>query len=161
MKELVDFPLEDLAMDYFKFNDELVRIKKKIDVVVSKKPYLQSIAHQVRRSGLNLVAIDVVEFALRNFLMLVQPDEEGARCILQVMPKCSILVVVKGQHIYLVRRIGIGSDKLLEQDENLEFTAEINKSFNYYRSQLGQELPRWITLAPVPNVTVVVVLAPT
>lgn len=153
IKDLIDFPIADAAIDYFPAPATVAMGKKSnnINVVVSRVGQLQSIANSIQNSGLILTTIDIPELALRNCAALFDKTEQGVALIWTNYAINQLIIVAK-QYLYHSRVIDepnlvkIAEQKIETVDNALgkqleKFILGLQRSLDYYQSQLRQLVP--------------------
>ena len=75
IKDMIDFPLEDAAVDTFPLMD-ISEKPKKLYLVAARISFLKSMADSIHASGLQLIAIDIHEMAMRNLVSLFAEKDE-------------------------------------------------------------------------------------
>ena len=145
IKDIVDYPLEDVAVDIF-YPDELEKVLKKIYVVVAKASFLQNIVNTIQDCDLYPMAVDVREFAIRNLISNLATQNETVG-LLNIVDESCLMVLVKQNNIRFVRRIPVGLKNIKNNDYN-ELIAELQRSFNYCQTELKQEAPVKLFMAP-------------
>ena len=158
VKDLLDFDLDDVVIDSYDFpNDALRGRPEQVNVVVSRSVVIQELVNLVDQSDLELDSIDIVDLAVRNIAQRIANDAERAVAILYLRPGAGMIVLVKGDTVYFSRHFHFSLDALKEpsqQDSVIQqLSLEIQRSFDYFESQLGQVPPRTVSLiGPAPNV---------
>lgn len=142
IKDLIDYPLKDLVLDYVDMPD----IKSgagMLFAVSARRQVIQAIVDQVGAGDGNLQRIDIPAFALQNIISRLPEAEEGV-ALLNLTQDASQLVVGRGKRLYLSRMIDSHSEDvrtevpvpdfspLLERFESL--LLEIQRSLDYYDS---------------------------
>lgn len=140
VKELIHFPAEEAAIEYFPV-PSLLDIKKKIYVSVARKTRLQEMANMIRDAGLNLKYIDISELALRNINALYDDDQ----CYLGLLAfnqNNVEFIISHEKNLLLARRLPIPhiADVAALLAQWLDtLVPEIRNSFTYCKSQQQQE----------------------
>jgi len=142
IRERIDYLPEEAIIDLFgvaPFGSE----KKPISYAVSaRENILRDHVDLLQQAGLELEAIDIPEFSLRNICDLFTEDPRGL-AILLLLKKKGILVVVRDGSLYLVRILSMGMNDLLPfadgQEEAMtdrldSIVLEIQRSFDYCES---------------------------
>jgi MSHA biogenesis protein MshI len=145
IKDMVSYPLEDLSLDIFAPIGLDESVSKKLYVVATQTSYLQRLVDITTKLSLTPLAIDIREFAIRNFLTKTVPENVP---IIFIHPSktSSLLLVINEQMLYFARRIPIGVDGLTQA--NSEFSYEVRKSLEYYSTELKQNPPSKLIVAP-------------
>ena len=142
VKDLIDFPLDELVMDYVdvpptKSGSEMVY------AVTSREASIQQIVdHTLAVEGL-LERINIPAFALQNIVSCLPQTEQGI-ALLNLTQRDSLLTLSRGEKLYLSRGVDARSTDLRERqatlDGSLDFTLfdnlllDIQRSLDYYDS---------------------------
>ncbi len=142
IREHLDYPPEEAIVDLFEvapFGNE----KKPVSYAVSaRESILRERIELMQQAGLNLKAIDIPEFSLRNICDLFPGDSRGL-AILLLLDRSGILVIVRDGFLYLVRILSMGMNDLLpyadgkyeELTDKLDgIVLETQRSFDYCES---------------------------
>lgn len=149
IKEMIDYPIEDVVIDIFAPTGLKESESKKLYVIVAQSSFLQNIVNILERNQINTVAIDIHEFAIRNLITKIIPTEEPI-VFLQIGNNESLLLIIEKEMVYFVRRIPIGFNNLQTNSNTADFPLEIQRSLDYYHSELRQTVPTKIILGPTP-----------
>jgi|GEM_PF-1422185 MSHA biogenesis protein MshI len=136
LKDLVAFPLSETIIDTFPTFS--VTQKKKIYVVAAKEADLKIYARLIFQSNLKLTRIDITEMALRNILLLDEQKENGSALLYYFNNKLHILIY-KDHMIYFTRAFFVNLKD--NDDDHTQLFQEIQKSLDYYQSQMRQPAP--------------------
>jgi len=150
VKDLIDYPLEDAITDVFDFPDDATRGRGSIINVVSvRKVLLQENIRLIEESGLELESIDITELVLRNVSMRYDDTGNGL-ALLFLRPGFGMILVSKGDTMYFSRRFDFSLDALKDtasQEITIQNLAlEVQRSLDYYESQMGQVPPKELLL---------------
>ena len=155
MKDLIDTPLKDLVIDAFAVPDDAYRGKeKKVYAVSTRKNFLEEIISTVKQSGLVLKSIGIDELAVMNILGSVHQENTGSAAMLRMRKSSGTLYLSDGGNLYVTRHIESGLSKLESGNEVTkqqvmdELLLEIQRSLDYYYSQLGKGAIRNFLIAP-------------
>ncbi len=140
IKDIIDYPLDDVAIDVF-YQELSGSVPKKIYMVASQSSRLEEVATIIQECGLHLTAIDIREFALRNLLMIETktPGSDDVFGILDVSDNSCVISLIKDRNIYFVRRFPIVSSKLGSEDYD-DLILELKRSFEYCKGELKLEV---------------------
>lgn len=158
IKDMLDFDLESAVTDVYDFPKDALRGRpEQLNVVVSRKAVVQGYVDLVAESDLELVSIDIADLALRNIARLISGEDQRSAAILYLRPGAGMMVLVKGDSLYLARHFDFSLQSLNEpsqQDSVIQHLAlEVQRSFDYFESQMGQVPPQEIYLfGPDPSV---------
>jgi len=139
VKDLIDFPVEEAAIDVFHLPEShRPGAPALLYVVVAQSTAVDALAAALKEAGLTIEAIDIAEMAIRNLAMHV--DRPGRpRAYLHLQPGQTLIEIADGEQIYLSRRVmqdfdaGSAAELLHAQMENL--ALEVQRSLDYYESQ--------------------------
>lgn len=145
IKDLLDMKVEDAALDVFQVPEDAYRGRKMVYVVASLKTRIQSVVNMVAESGLELAVIDIPELVMRNLSSRYIEDENGV-AFMDLRRNGSTMNITRNGDLYLSRRINTQLDPDVMQSpewENLKdrLVLEIQRSLDYYESQMGQSSP--------------------
>lgn len=141
IKELINFPAEEAAIEYFSIPAPLEH-KNKMAVACAKLSVLQATANVIHDAGFQLKYIDIPELALRNITALYGDDT----CYLGLLAfhhNTIELIITHEKNLLLSRRLKIpeGNTPSLTTAFLNTLIDEIQRSFTYCKSQQQKELP--------------------
>jgi MSHA biogenesis protein MshI len=143
-QELIDFPIEEAAIDVFRLADDARRGTQMAYVAISRRALIDDIISMISDAGLQLVYIDIMELALRN-LGLQFPDLESdkhGRGIVQLSPGTGNFNIIRNQQLYLSRRFEINWEGGVSEPLPMnELTLDLQRCLDYYESQMNQAPP--------------------
>lgn len=150
LKDLLDYSPSEAVCDVFPFPSDAARGRGElVNVVAARKTLAAELVNLVNQSGLVLDRIDIAELALRNFAARLDPRGVGV-ALVHLRERYGQMVVCKGPVLYLSRRLDVSSDDLRDasRQENAvqSLALEMQRSLDYFESQLGQVPPRSIHL---------------
>lgn len=153
IKDLLDMPVEDAIIDVLRLPENAFSGRKQmIYAIASARSRLEEKIAKVSQSGLSLSSIDIPEMALRNIVRQFGDDSQGLAFI-SLRENGSTLNITRQGELYLTRRINtqVGPDALLEPDWEMRrdrVVLEIQRSLDYFESQMGQNPITQIMIAP-------------
>ena len=156
LRDFLDFNPSDAVTDVFPFPEDASRGRGDlVNVVAARKSLISELVALVDACDLKLVSIDIAELALRNLVPRIDPDHRGA-ALVHMRERFGQMIVCKGETLYLSRRLDVTSDDLRDasRQENAvqSLALEMQRSLDYYESQLGQVPPAVIRLVARDNV---------
>ncbi len=110
IKDLIDFPLDDAAMDCAPVPGETNAKNAKLMAVIARRAVVLAALANWRAVKLNLVALDIPEMALRNLAVLACGAQACA--FLHVGMEESHLLLLWQQELCVTRRLGLGARQL-------------------------------------------------
>ena len=153
IKDLLDMPLEDAILDVIPLPEGAFRGRgNMIYVAVASRPAIERNIAMVESCGLNLQSIDIPELAMRNISSQFGDDHNGL-AFLALKESGSTLNITRGRQLYLTRKINthIGADAMNASDWDMvrdRLALEIQRSLDYFESQMGQSPVSQILIAP-------------
>lgn len=157
VKDLLDFDLADAVTDVYESPADSLRGRPaQVNVVVSKSKVIQELVDLINQSGLELASIDIVDFAIRNVEHLISENNDRPIAVLYLRSGAGMMVLAKGSDVYLSRYFDFSSQALNEPSQQStviqQLALEVQRSFDYFESQMGQVPPQTIyLLGPNPN----------
>jgi MSHA biogenesis protein MshI len=151
IKDLLDMKVEDAAIDVFQVPEDAYRGRQMVYVVASLKSKIQNIVNMVTQSGLELAVIDIPELVMRNLSSRYIDDENGV-AFMDLRRNGSTMNITRKGELYLSRRINTQLEP--EVMQSMEWAGlkdrlilEIQRSLDYYESQMGQKQISRIVIA--------------
>jgi MSHA biogenesis protein MshI len=157
--DLIDFPAEKAAIDYYSLPASTrANSSKMLEVVASPGDLIKEIADISKQAGLQIRVIDILETVLRNLAILLPENKRGV-AVLYLQESSGTILVLKQNTIYLSRNFDIGyrelglslidsSDDNEHINEQNNLALEIQRSLDYVESYYG--IPPISGLAVIP-----------
>ncbi len=156
IKDLVDSPVDELAVTLFPVPEDAYRGQNDmVYVVATRKSKIKQIVKLILDSGLELKSIDIPELVLLNISNNFSDDSNGLAFI-DLRSSGSTLNLCKAGNIYLTRHLNTRVDQSILNSEEWvsvkeRLVLEIERSLDYYESQMGQSPITNILIAPGEN----------
>ena len=156
IKDLVDSNVDELAVTLFPVPDDAYRGQSDmVYVVASRKSKIKQVVDLIVNSGLNLQSIDIPELVLMNISSRFCDDTHGLAFI-DLRSSGSTLNLSKEGSIYLTRHLNTRVDQNIFNSEEWasvkeRLVLEIERSLDYYESQMGQSPISKIQITPGEN----------
>jgi MSHA biogenesis protein MshI len=153
IKDMVDKPLEQLAISVFRVPREAYRNQRDmLYVVAADRRRVQQAVDLVLESGLLLESIDIPELAILNLIELCADDSNGLAMI-DLRFSGSLLNLTKSGKLHLTRHLNTQvSDEIAANAEwesvRERLVLEVQRSLDYYESQMGNSHINRLLLAP-------------
>jgi MSHA biogenesis protein MshI len=159
VKDLLDFDLAKAVIDAFPLPADAARGRAELmNVVVCRRELIQKRVDLIRELGLVLDSIDIADLALRNLCLQLQgePENTRAQALLHLRDGAGMMVMVRAQDLYMARHFDFSVSSLNDpsrQDQVIQqLGLEIQRSFDYFESQMGQvPPPELILFGPDPS----------
>lgn len=148
LKDIIDFPLEDVTLDIFAPGGAKLEETKKLYAVIAQTSFLRKISGLLNQHFLKLSAIDIREFALRNLIVTTIKDDRPIGYVF-LNETCNFLVVTGGK-IYFTRDIPLDKSKMNDITAATQYiTMELHRSVDYFETEFGQSIPLKFFVASV------------
>ncbi|VVQ09423.1 hypothetical protein PS914_04980 [Pseudomonas fluorescens] len=147
IKDLISEPLEDLVVDAFALPADAYRGRSRMAFcAVLDKTRMQGWSTLINKAGLKLASIDVTEMAIRNLGVLAGAENLNI-AMLRLRSTGGLICVQHGADLYMARAIEHG---LEQAGPNFSSTTlEIQRSLDYFESQLGKGHINRLLLLPM------------
>jgi MSHA biogenesis protein MshI len=145
VKDLIDQPTEELALDAFKLpvgGDQV----EKIYVVIAEKERLRKTKQFINEAKLRLAKIDILELALLPIAKQLSASEKGCGLIYQNGQDVNFLLTKNGQ-LHFTRKLGSMAN-LETGAQNQPLILELQRSIDFCQIQLRQTAPETIHVMP-------------
>lgn len=147
VKELISEPIENVVVDAFTLPEDAYRGRSRMAYcAVLNKARMQEWSSMCAAAGLQLRSIDVTEMAFRN-LGLLAGSAGMSLALLRLRSSEGLIAVQHGADLYMARRIEQGLDHV--EHDFTAITLEIQRSLDYYESQLGKGYINRLLLLPM------------
>lgn len=155
IKDLLDMKVDDAAIDVFQVPDDAYRGRKMVYVVATLKSRIPAIVEMVNSTGMELAIIDIPELAMRNLTSLCLDDSNGV-AFMDLRRTGSTMNITRKGDLYLSRRINTQLDPDVMKSDDWptlrdRLILEIQRSLDYYESQMGKGQITHIVIAPRQN----------
>lgn len=146
VKDLIAEPLEQVVVDAFCLPEDAYRGRSRMAYcAVLGKARMQAWGDLVNQAGLHLQSIDVTEMAFRNLGLLAGADGMNL-ALLRLRSSEGLICVQNGADLYMARRIEQGLEHA--SGDYGAVTLEIQRSLDYFESQLGKGYINRLLLLP-------------
>jgi MSHA biogenesis protein MshI len=147
VNELIPESLDDVVVDAFALPADAYRGRSRMAYcAVLGKARMLAYGELIEQAGLELASIDITEMAFRNLGLLA--GAEGVNIgLLSLRASEGLICVQNGADLYMARRIEQGT-----QQAGLDaagVTLEIQRSLDYFESQLGKGYINRLLLLPM------------
>ena len=147
IKDMISQPLDDVVIDCFALPEDAYRGRTRmVYCAVLEKTRMQHYAQLVRQAGLHMASIDITEMAFRNLGSLA--GAEGMNlALLRLRTSEGLICIQNGTDLYMARRIEQGLARAAQDLSST--TLEIQRSLDYFESQLGKGYINRLMLLPM------------
>lgn len=152
IKDMVDYAMEDTALDVFTSPPFSNFEQQKIYAVAARSSLLRKTSAIISQTSLSLNAIDIQEFAIRNLLAPLAEQDRSVGFVHLEKNNC-LLIIVKNEQIYFVRNIPLNAETLVQSSNIVKLASEIQRSLAYYSNELGQDKLTEFFTPPMANIS--------
>ncbi|MDF3031293.1 MAG: biosis protein MshI [Moraxellaceae bacterium] len=148
--DLISFPATEAAVDVFTLPEDAYRgHQRMLYTAVCQQRQIEALRVRADSLKLKLASVSIPEIALCRLAQHLLEGEDST-AILQVMEGGSLLGIFQGGALYLVRQMAFSHPALVAaQYDNV--LLEIQRSFDYFDSQIGKGMLRQLLLTPFPG----------
>jgi len=153
-RDFLKFDVQDAVIDVFAVPSPQSRAKAAmLNVVAAEKSRVDALCASLSAASLKPSVVDIPELCLRNLALGHEQHERGLG-IVYLDKEGGLLSLVRGDELFLTRRISVGASALdaadVESRAQLldEIVLELQRSFDYYERQYGQPPIRQVLVAP-------------
>lgn len=151
VRDLITEPLENVVVDAFTLPADAYRGRSRMAYcAVLSKARMQALEALINGAGLQLDSIDIREMAFRNLGLLAGADALNI-AVLRLNANDGLITVQHGPDLYMARRIEQGLQRAAGDYSGI--TLEIQRSLDYFESQLGKGYLNRLLLAPAGDAT--------
>ncbi len=160
IKELINFPLEEAVIDTCLIPEFGSEHRHMLYAAIAQESKLARRLQLLRKSGLLLDAIDIVELALRNLTRLFVEQNDSV-LLLSLMPDYSKLAVYQAGNLYFARQLQINLQTISDDFISLqsetgtvpdafdELVTDIQRSLDFFENQMVQPSLSSIVIMPL------------
>ncbi|MBT8139215.1 MAG: hypothetical protein KJP25_05585 [Gammaproteobacteria bacterium] len=159
VKDLVNLPLEQAVIDGFPLPDDAFRGRQKMAyTVAADRTALQQLVDELKGCELSVDRVLIPELVMAHAVNESLHDE-NTEVVLVIGRHAGFLCVFAEGSIYLARNVGLSESTLLQikldpsrREEILEsFLLELQRSRDYFESQMGKGVVGKILVVPTEN----------
>lgn len=157
VKDMVDYNIDEAVIDAFPVPEDALRGRDPMmNVVGARKPRLRGLVDLCKSLGVEIHAIDVAELSLRN-LVRDYGSEERAIALLLLEHDSGTVLIFRNDTLYFSRQISCsesifqGAPDEATNEARDQVCLELQRSLDYFESQLGQAAPRQVLIAAGPG----------
>lgn len=156
LKDQINAPLSDVLVDCFSLPDDAFRgSNKMVYAVVAERSLVEEATRAALDATADVKSVEICELAMRNIVNLLEADMEGAgSALLHMRNSDGTINLSQGGDLYLTRQLESGLTMLEMADETSqeemldELLLEVQRSLDYYDSQLRKGNIRNVVLGP-------------
>jgi MSHA biogenesis protein MshI len=151
VRDLITEPLENVVIDAFTLPTDAYRGRSRMAYcAVMSRGTMQSVETLITDAGLQLHSIDIREMAFRNLGLLAGAKDLNI-ALLRLSQSEGLITIQHGPDLYMARRIEQGLQRA--NGDYSGITLEIQRSLDYFESQLGKGYLNRLLLAPAGDLT--------
>lgn len=146
IRNLINYPIEDAKIDYFKLPPKKTSSENMIGAVAARINNLIKVIDILQKAGLYITTIDIPEFALRNLTAITERDEKSTAFIYFYKQEF-ILNITRQKTLYFTRRINYQINHDTKEINFELISLEVLRYFDYFQSQWRYPSPSRIYVA--------------
>ncbi len=152
IKDLIDFHINDAALDVFELPDADVSVAmRELYAVAARNQAIKERVDLMNTAGVHLDIIDIPEMAQRNIAALMPEDAAGV-ALVSLSRRNGLLTLTRNGSIYLSRPLVTGLDVLQGEGDRIgyfdQIVLDVQRSLDYFESHFRQAPIRHLMLAP-------------
>jgi len=152
VKDMLDFDINEAIVDVFAYPEEALRGRKaQLNVRVTRTSFVAQQLDYMKGSGLDVTRIVSADLAVASLLAEESSQSKHVVALLYLSGSYGMLVLVKDQRLYLSRDFDFNFSSLSEpaqqQSQLDQLTLEVQRSFDYFESQMGLAPPKLLKLS--------------
>ncbi len=158
VKDLIDFDIDDAVIDVVEVPPLKGGRDNMVYAVVARKQAVRAVIDEIEACDVELLTVDIPEFAIRNLAALVAEDI-GGMALIYLDEESGLITITRQQTLYMSRRFECGRRRLFadaprEVTPALEgildsIVIEVQRSLDYYESQFAQPAVQGVVIAPL------------
>lgn len=147
IKDLINFSINDAVVDAFLLPEDSARGTSRMAyAVVAHRNTVAQLVDTLKAAQVELLSIDIPEFALRNLSQACCDTKRGA-AIVKLVQGGGSLQIIRDGYLYLSRQFTINYNAGLLDDIPADaLVLELQRSLDYFERQLRQSPPSTIYL---------------
>ncbi len=152
IKGQLDYPVEDAVIQVFDVPKSENQRTPLLNVVAAPQRTIRELNALVKRAGLSLQRITIVELAVRDLVNRVtERDEPVATVFLNA--RQGVIQITHGRELYITRRVEYGLGSVIPTDTlatgiHMTLPLELRRTVDYFESQFNLGTIRRVLAAP-------------
>ena len=155
LKDILKCPVDQAAIDLFQLPADAYRGRTQVVFVAAiEKALMQSLQSMIQRCGLQLQCIDIAEMAVRNIVKYSIKEQHSVGCVF-FNEQAGFINFINNQFLYFTRRLSHNLSTLKNPNNNQidKLILELQRSLDYFESQMGKGGVRDLFLTPLVDVS--------
>lgn len=153
VKDLLSYPVDQAVIDGFSLPDDAFRGRQKMAYAVAlKQTQLLAVRDMINEADLELDYIGISELAAQKIMRLTPPQKDASRAMVYLGERKGFINIEADSAIYLARSIGQGLSNFADELGQADLLLDVQRSVDYYESQMGKGGVMHLTMAPVGDV---------
>lgn len=146
VSDLVSLPMSDAALDVFALPDDAYRGRQKMAyVAVCQQRLVDAWSTMATDAKLQLTGVTIPEIALLRLKARLAPGPDST-ALVHVADDDTRVMLCQDEQIYLVRQTPFGTAALAQPEQREALVLEVQRSMDYYDSQIGKGTVRQVLL---------------
>lgn len=152
IKGQLDYPVEDAVIQVFAVPQSENQRTPLLNVVAAPQRTIRELTALVKRAGLALQRVNIVELAVRDLVNRVTDREEPVATVF-LNARQGVIQITHGRELYITRRVEYGLGSVIPTDAlatgiHMTLPLELRRTVDYFESQFGLGTIRRVLAAP-------------
>lgn len=152
IKGQLDYPVEDAVIQVFDVPQSENQRTPLLNVVAAPQRTIRELTALVKRAGLSLHRVTIVELAVRDLVNRVTDREEPVATVF-LNARQGVIQITHGRELYITRRVEYGLGSVIPTDTlatgiHMTLPLELRRTVDYFESQFGLGTIRRVLAAP-------------
>ncbi len=152
IKGQLDYPIEDAVIQVFDVPQGAHQRTPLVNVVAAAARTIRELTGLVKRSGLNLNKVTIVELAVRDLVARVADRDEPVATVF-LNARQGVIQITCGGELYITRRVEYGLGSVMPTDTlatgiHMTLPLELRRTVDYFESHFGLGTIRRVLAAP-------------
>lgn len=152
IKGQLDYPVEDAVIQVFPVPQSENPRAPLLNVVAAPQRTIRELSALVKRAGLDLQRINIVELAVRDLVNRVTDRDEPVATVF-LNARQGVIQITHGRELYITRRVEYGLGSVIPTDTlatgiHMTLPLELRRTVDYFESQFSLGTIRRVLAAP-------------
>jgi MSHA biogenesis protein MshI len=152
VKGQLDYPVEDAVIQVFDVPKSENQRAPLLNVVAAPQRTIRELTALVKRAGLSLHRVTIVELAVRDLVNRVTDRDEPVATVF-LNARQGVIQITYGRELYITRRVEYGLGSVMPADTlatgiHMTLPLELRRTVDYFESHFGLGTIRRVLAAP-------------
>jgi MSHA biogenesis protein MshI len=152
VKGQLDYPIEDAVIQVFEVPQSERQRTSHLNVVAAPARTIRELSALVKRAGLLINRVTIVELAVRDLVARASDRDEPVAAVF-LNARQGVIQITHGGELYITRRVEYGLGSVVPTDTlatgiHMTLPLELRRTVDYFESQFGLGTIRRVLAAP-------------